>query len=212
MLPCCCFLLPGTFLDKNPVHQNEYWQLCHCFTGLLCMGNGPLVCWVCIPHSSTFNKLLSNRKPSQTDSRRKENVTSVARWFENITAWSSYNTKWRCYAGDRRKEKVWTPSINFVTIHFVLKQVTSKYYIVLLVFHRLEILTLEDCCEILDRDLLYLLSLSKLQCLQMWRGHRLSTTGLLNFIYNSNFLHLRHLDFFDCSNLNDEVLQEISIK
>ncbi|XP_034235240.1 F-box/LRR-repeat protein 2-like [Thrips palmi] len=77
---------------------------------------------------------------------------------------------------------------------------------------RLETLTLEDCCEILDRDLLNLLSLSKLQCLQLWRGHSFSTNGLLNFVYNSNFPHLKHLDFFDCPNLNDEVIQEISIK
>lgn len=77
---------------------------------------------------------------------------------------------------------------------------------------RLEHLTLEDCSEILDSDLMDLLSLNKLQSLQLWRAHRFSTSGLLNFFYNSNFLHLRHLDLFDCSNLNDEVLQEISIR
>lgn len=77
---------------------------------------------------------------------------------------------------------------------------------------RLQHLTLEDCCNIFDTDLLNILSLSKLESLQLWRAHQLTTTGLLNFIYNSRFMYLKQLDLFDCPNLNDEVLQEISIR
>lgn len=77
---------------------------------------------------------------------------------------------------------------------------------------RIENLVLEDCCEILDKDLLNLLSLGQLQSLQLWRAHRVSSEGLINFISFSRFLSLRHLDLFDCPNLNDDVLQEITIK
>ncbi|KAK3928809.1 F-box/LRR-repeat protein 14 [Frankliniella fusca] len=77
---------------------------------------------------------------------------------------------------------------------------------------RIENLILEDCCEVLDKDLLNLLSLGQLQNLQLWRAHRVSSEGLFNFINYSRFPCLLHLDLFDCPNLNDDVLQEISIK
>lgn len=79
-------------------------------------------------------------------------------------------------------------------------------------FCRLTTLTLEDSCEIWDQDLMFLLGLYHLECLQLWRMHRVSSTALLNFFFNSRFENLKQLDLFDCRNLNDEVLQEICIK